>query len=76
LPKSRRYFNKKAVTFKSKVKIMIDAAKEPVIISGLKRLFLPTEPVRITGSSVKLQGASTVKTPARKEMGKRAIFLL
>lgn len=49
-------------------------AKDAVMIYGLQRLLLPTEPPMMTGKSKKAQGASTVSIPAKNDRNKSDIF--
>ena len=52
----------------------METKREPIIINGF-RFSPPKEPPITTGSKGKMQGAITVKKPAKKEESKRAVSI-
>jgi len=76
------YFQKSGCIFISsvedlsiKVNTNIDTEREVIIVNGFFQLLPVSEPPKITGSSVKTQGARIVNTPAINEMNKYSILL-
>jgi hypothetical protein len=71
-------FIKRVVAFSSKVKVIIDTAKDAAIRIG-RFLFLvspTTEPPMITGNNGRTHGASTVSIPARKAPNNKNIIVI
>ena len=61
------------LAFKISVKRIIETESETIITTGFFQLLLPREPPSIIGSSVNAHGASTVRTPARNDIGTYSI---
>ena len=61
-------------TLSRKVKTTIDTANEPTTIYGVALLLPETDVPITTGKSGRMQGASTVSTPAKNEMMRNAIL--
>ena len=65
---------KTLLTLRSRVKIIMDAPNEAVMIIAFFRLGMPeTELPTITGNKVSVHGASTVRIPAMNESNNSSI---